>query len=794
MSTTHTPAPTIARELSLPQRGVEAVLKLLGEGNTVPFVARYRKEATGDLDEVQIRAIEERAAYLKDLEDRRATVLESIESQGKLTDALRRKIMGCATKTELEDIYLPYKPRRRTRAQMARERGLEPLAERILSQPGQGDPVAEGRSFIGEEVADVEAALAGARDIVAERVAEHADIRRMARDFFAAESILVSKVIKGKDEGPTPFEQYYDFSEPVAKLPPHRFMAVRRGENEGILRVKLEVEPAMFLPHVERIMGHSPRSPFGAQMGEAIADAWKRLLAPSMETELRVKLKMEADASAVDVFAENLRHLLLAAPLGEKSVVGIDPGIRTGCKCTAVDATGRLLAHTTIYPIGSRGRVDEARRILLDFLRAHRPIAVAVGNGTGGRETERFVREVLKTDDGLKDVIVISVNEAGASVYSASEIARAEFPELDLTIRGAISIARRLQDPLAELVKIDPKSIGVGQYQHDVHPPLMTRKLDEVVESCVNHVGVELNTASAPLLSRVAGIGPKLADNIVHWRDEHGAFQSRKALLKVKGLGAKTFEQAAGFLRVRGSDHPLDASAVHPERYALVERMAKDLGVPLSQMVGRGDVVARIDLKRYVDDEVGMPTLLDILAELKKPGRDPRETFEPPKFREDVQTFEDVKVGMSFEGVVTNVTHFGAFVDIGVHQDGLVHISKLANRFVRDPHEVVKVGDKLNVRVVDIDKDRKRISLTARTDEGKPQQRGEAPRGGDRGGRGGERGGDRRGGQGGRSQSGNRGGDRRGGQGGNRSQGGGRSQGGQSDGFRHNPFADLLKK
>ncbi|MFN3202782.1 MAG: Tex family protein [Bradymonadia bacterium] len=778
-----TPSPfaaAIAQELSLPRRGVEAVLSLLGEGNTVPFVARYRKEATGDLDEVQIRAIEERAGYLKDLADRRKTILDSIESQGKLTDALRARLMKCTTKAELEDIYLPYKPRRRTRAQMARERGLEPLAKQILAQPRGGDPMTDARAFVGDEVPDAEAALAGARDIVAEAVAEHADIRRMARDFFGSEALLVSKAIKGKADGPTPFEQYYDFSEPVAKMPPHRFMAVRRGENEGILRVKLEVEAEHFLPHVYRIMGHDSRSPFGTQMLDAAADAWKRLLAPSMETELRVQLKMTADTSAVDVFAENLKNLLLAAPLGEKSVIGIDPGIRTGCKCAAVDATGRLLAHTTMYPIGGRGRPEEAQRVLLDFLRAHRPLAIAVGNGTGGRETEAFVRRTLKADGAPEGVIVVSVNEAGASVYSASEIARAEFPDLDLTIRGAISIARRLQDPLAELVKIDPKSIGVGQYQHDVHPPLMTRKLGEVVESCVNHVGVELNTASAPLLSHVAGIGPKLADNIVMWRDENGAFPSRKALMKVKGLGAKTFEQAAGFLRVRGSKHPLDASAVHPERYALVERMAADLGVPLSQMVGRTDVVDRLDLKRYVSDSVGMPTLVDILAELKKPGRDPRETFEPPKFREDVQTLDDVKVGMSFEGVVTNVTHFGAFVDIGVHQDGLVHISKLANRFVRDPHEVVKVGDKLNVRVLEIDVARKRISLSARTDEGRPQSRDGGRDGGgrdDRRGGGQRRGGrdDRRGGGRGRD-------DRRGG------------GGGKSSGFKHNPFADLLKK
>ncbi len=574
--------------------------------------------------------------------------------------------------------------------------------------------------------------MAGARDIVAEVVAENAEVRQLVRDTFVKSGVLRTQVAKGKDKERTKFEQYYDFAEPLARMPSHRFLAIRRGEREGVLRVSIDVDADSLSSRVERRVGLNPRSPFAGALEAAIADGYKRLIAPSVENDVRVDLKLKADKEAVEVFASNLQDLLLAAPLGAAPVLGIDPGIRTGCKCAAVDGTGKLLEHATIYP--GRGASDEerAKKTLLELVRRHRPRAVAVGNGTGGRETEAFAKKTLK-EAGLSEVMVVSVSEAGASVYSASDIAREELPDLDLTIRGAVSIARRLQDPLAELVKIDPKAIGVGQYQHDVHQSLLARKLGEVIETCVNRVGVELNTASAPLLAHVAGIGDTLAKRIVAHREENGAFDSRRALKAVKGLGPKAFEQAAGFVRVRGGKHPLDASAVHPERYALVERIAKDLGTALSALVGDAEAAKRIDVRRYVDEGVGEPTLRDIVEELEKPGRDPRAEFEPPRFREDVQELEDLKVGMVLEGVVTNVTNFGAFVDVGVHQDGLVHVSKLADRFVRDPREVVKVGDRLKVKVLEVDLARRRISLSARSDEAPPRP----PRGGGGGGGGG---------------------------------------------------------
>ena len=695
---------------------------------------------------MQISKIQERLGYYAELEDRRATILKTIEEQGKLTDELRAKIEACMQKNALEDLYQPYKPKRRTRAMIAKEKGLEPLADKIWDHaPYEGTD---------EE-------LQGARDILAERIADLADVRGLVRDAFAKKAVVTSEVVTPKPAAPTKYEQYYDFQEPIAEIPSHRFLAIRRGQKEGVLWVRLVVDKAPLVARIAEIVGAGD----DANLHLAVEDAYKRLLAPSCEIDVNVEKKLEADRQAVEVFAENLRHLLLAAPLGEKKVLAIDPGIRTGCKVAMLDATGKFLVNTVIYPMQ---RTAEAQETLAKIVEHFHPEAVAVGNGTAGRETEAFVRDVLKLI-GAKDVMVVSVSESGASVYSASETARAEFPDLDLTVRGAISIGRRLQDPLAELVKIEPKAIGVGQYQHDVHQPLLDAKLDEVVVSCVNRVGVELNTASAPLLTRVSGVGPSLAKRIVAWRDENGAFKSRRDLLKVTGLGAKAFEQCAGFLRIRGAANPLDASAVHPERYALVETMAADLGVGVGELVGNAQLADKIDVRRYITNDVGEPTLKDIVSELKKPGRDPRAVFEKPAFRDDVTTIDDVQEGMTLEGVVTNVAAFGAFVDIGVHQDGLVHVSELADRFIRDPNEVVKVGDKIKVKVIGVDKARQRISLSART-----QPRPVAGVGG-----GGARGGGHGGGGRGSSSSGPK---RVGGEHGGRS---------FSSGFCCNPFANL---
>ena len=738
--------PRLSAELGIPGGQIAAVAKLLGEGNTIPVIARYRKEVHGNLDEVQISKIQERLGYYAELEDRRATILKTIEEQGKLTDELRAKIEACMQKNALEDLYQPYKPKRRTRAMIAKEKGLEPLADKIWDHaPYEGTD---------EE-------LQGARDILAERIADLADVRGLVRDAFAKKAVVTSEVVTPKPAAPTKYEQYYDFQEPIAEIPSHRFLAIRRGQKEGVLWVRLVVDKAPLVARIAEIVGAGD----DANLHLAVEDAYKRLLAPSCEIDVNVEKKLEADRQAVEVFAENLRHLLLAAPLGEKKVLAIDPGIRTGCKVAMLDATGKFLVNTVIYPMQ---RTAEAQETLAKIVEHFHPEAVAVGNGTAGRETEAFVRDVLKLI-GAKDVMVVSVSESGASVYSASETARAEFPDLDLTVRGAISIGRRLQDPLAELVKIEPKAIGVGQYQHDVHQPLLDAKLDEVVVSCVNRVGVELNTASAPLLTRVSGVGPSLAKRIVAWRDENGAFKSRRDLLKVTGLGAKAFEQCAGFLRIRGAANPLDASAVHPERYALVETMAADLGVGVGELVGNAQLADKIDVRRYITNDVGEPTLKDIVSELKKPGRDPRAVFEKPAFRDDVTTIDDVQEGMTLEGIVTNVAAFGAFVDIGVHQDGLVHVSELADRFIRDPNEVVKVGDKIKVKVIGVDKARQRISLSART-----QPRPVAGVGG-----GGARGGGHGGGGRGSSSSGPK---RVGGEHGGRS---------FSSGFCCNPFANL---
>lgn len=715
LATRFNPIPLIAEELGISERNVAACAALLAEGSTVPFIARYRKEATGGLDEVQIRDIEERRTYLTELDERRQSILASVREQGKLTPELEQRLLGCTTKATLEDLYLPFKPKRRTRATIAKEKGLEPLARLILQQPTKGSVSEQAQGFIDLEkgVEDVEAAIAGARDIIAELAAEDADLRASARETFAKDGTLVSERVVDKTQEPTKFEQYYEFNEAVASIPSHRFLALRRGEREGVLKVGIDVDAERVLPRMRQKYAMNPASPFAKPLEEALVDGYHRLLAPSVETDVRVDLKLRSDREAVDVFANNLRNLLLAAPLGDKSVVGIDPGLRTGCKCVALSATGKFLENITIYLSQGEAAQGRAQKELVAFMQRHTPRCIAIGNGTGGRETEAFVRRVV-TEAGQEGVIVVAVNESGASVYSASDIARDEFPELDVTVRGAISIGRRLQDPLAELVKIDPKAIGVGQYQHDVHQPMLARKLDEVVESCVNHVGVEVNTASAPLLARVAGIGPALAKKIVAYREEHGAYKGRLALRQVPGMGPRSFEQAAGFLRVRDGEHPLDASAVHPERYELVAHIARDLNVDVAALVGNTALAQNIDIPRYVDDTVGEPTLRDIVAELQKPGRDPRAEFTPPKFRDDVFEMSHLKPGMEFDGVVTNVTAFGAFVDVGVHQDGLVHISQLADRFVKDPNEVVKVGDKLKVRVLEVDLPRKRISLTAR--------------------------------------------------------------------------------
>lgn len=732
--------PRLVDELQITPRQIMSVANLLGEGNTVPFIARYRKEVHGNLDEVQILKIQERLAYCRELEERRTVILASIEAQGKLTDALKKRVLECFTKTALEDLYLPYKPKRRTRAMIARERGLEPLAEVILAQALDQQPEELALAYIDAEkgVADVAAALAGARDIVAEVISENADIRGMVRQTIAIEGIVVSEVVDPKPTEPTKFEQYYSYQEKVSEIPSHRWLAIRRGQSENILKVRITCDAEPILERIATMMNLVPASPGALLLREAVEDSYKRLIQPSVEIDVSVDTKMKSDRAAVEIFAQNLRNLLLQSPLGEKRIIGIDPGLRTGCKCVALDATGKFLDTCTFYLVKGERSAIEAKVELCKLIAKHKPEAIAVGNGTGGRETEAFVRGVLK-EANFKDIMVVSVNEAGASVYSASEVARDEFPDLDLTIRGAISIGRRLQDPLAELVKIDPKSIGVGQYQHDVHQPLLGSKLDEVVVSCVNHVGVELNTASAPLLTRVSGIGTTLAKKLVAYRNEHGAFTNRKELNKVPGLGPKTFEQAAGFLRIRDGQHPLDASAVHPERYKLVEQMANDLGVDLAALMGNNLLIAKIDVSRYISESVGEPTLRDIIAELQKPGRDPRATFEKPAFRDDVTEIEHVKEGMVLEGIVTNVTAFGAFVDIGVHQDGLVHVSALSNRFIKDPSEVVKAGDRLKVRVISVDAARKRISLSAKSEApnvAKPHSAAprEAPRGRDGGG------------------------------------------------------------
>ncbi len=696
---------------------VTNTVTLLQDGSTVPFIARYRKELTGELDEVQIRTIEERLAYFTELAARRATILSSIEEQGKLTPELKLRIESTRQKTELEDLYLPFKPKRRTKATIARERGLEPLADLMAEQNlTSGTALDAAIPFVdaAKDVPTAEAAIEGAGHILAERLADDADCRAMVRRLTWQQGIMSTRVLPDKKEHVTKFEMYYDYQESLKEIPSHRMLAMRRGEKEEVLRLVLQAPQAEIMAGLKHhlIKRDSIFKPWLESVAE---DAYKRLIATSIEVELRLQSKEQADEAAIAVFAKNLKNLLLAPPAGGKRVLGIDPGLRTGSKLAAVDETGRFLEHATIYPHTGAGRVGQAREDLLRLLHNHKIEMIAIGNGTAGREMELFAKETMA--GAGKNLPVVMVSEAGASVYSASDIAREEFPELDLTVRGAISIARRLQDPLAELVKVDPKSIGVGQYQHDVNQAMLKKSLDDVVESGVNYVGVDLNTASWALLSYVAGVGPSLGKAIFRYREENGPFSSRKGLMKVPRFGAKSFEQSAGFMRIRGGKHPLDNSAVHPERYPLVELIAKDLDVSLEELVRRPELAERIDLEHYVSAEVGLPTLRDILEELKKPGRDPRQQFKTADFRDDIREISDLQDGMILQGVVTNVTAFGAFVDIGVHQDGLVHVSHLANRFVKDPNDAVQVGQLVKVKVLSADSQRKRIALSIKEAE-----------------------------------------------------------------------------
>jgi uncharacterized protein len=708
----------LVEETSLHITQVSATVALLKEGATVPFIARYRKEATGELDEVQIRLIQERLEYHTALNERRETILKSIEEQGKLNAELRQKIEATRQKTELEDLYLPFKPKRRTKASIAKERGLEPLAEQLLAARGNGESALQlAGAFINpeKEVVTAEEAVIGAGHILAEQVADIAEARALVRDLTWQQGLFCSQPARGKEETVSKYEMYYDFSEPIRQIPSHRMLAMRRGEKEEVLRLRIEAPEEEILGRLSALFIPA-ESRFAELLREIIADAYKRLLTTSIDLDLRLQAKKAADDEAIRVFAENLRNLLLAAPAGSHRVLGVDPGLRTGSKLAAVDATGRFLEHVTIYPhAGGGGKVEAAKRELLRLIETHAIEMVAVGNGTAGREMDQFVRLCLK-EAGLK-LQVVMVSEAGASVYSASDIAREEFPDLDLTVRGAISIARRLQDPLAELVKVDPKSIGVGQYQHDVSQTALKKSLDDVVESCVNYVGVNLNTASWALISFVSGISEALAKAIVLHRDTEGAFVRRDQLLKVARFGKKAYEQAAGFMRIRNAEQPLDNTAVHPERYRLVGKMAADLGVSVPALITQPALLDKIRLEQYLGPDIGLPTLRDIVSELKKPGRDPRESFVTTSFREDVMEVKDLKQGMTLNGIVTNVAAFGAFVDIGVHQDGLVHISQLADRFVKDPNQVVKVGQQVQVRVVSIDLQRKRIGLTMRRGE-----------------------------------------------------------------------------
>ena len=734
----------IASELGVQVGQVTAAVDLLGEGATVPFIARYRKEKTGGLDDTQLRKLEERLGYLRELEDRRATVLKSIEEQGKLTPELARSINGAETKVELEDLYAPYRPKRRTKAQIAREAGLEPLSETLLKNPAL-DPAAEAAKYVAADkgVADAKAALDGARHILIERIAEAPTVVGTLREWEWGEGVLTSKIQKGKQEEGAKFSDYFDFGQRIQDMPSHRALAMLRGRNEGVLSLDLDVAHEEGKPHPAELKIRSAFNiaergrPADGWLAETVRLAWKARLAPSLENDLLARLKERADAEATAVFSQNLKDLLLAAPAGPRVTMGLDPGLRTGVKVAIVDATGKLVETATIYPHEPKRDWVGALTTLASLCAKHKVDLVSVGNGTGSRETDKLVAELIAKMPQLK-LTKVMVSEAGASVYSASELAANEFPNLDVSLRGAVSIARRLQDPLAELVKIEPKAIGVGQYQHDVDQAGLARSLDAVVEDCVNRVGVDVNTASAPLLARVSGLGQTLAANIVAYRDENGAFKTRTALKKVPRLGPKAFEQAAGFLRIMNGKNPLDASAVHPEAYPIVERIAETTQRQLKALIGDAAFLKTLKPAAFADATFGIPTVTDIIAELEKPGRDPRPEFKTATFKEGIEKISDLKAGMQLEGVVTNVTAFGAFVDVGVHQDGLVHISELSDKFVKDPREVVKAGDIVKVRVKDVDVARKRIALTMKSgaiDRGAgprqssppPPQRGSAP-------------------------------------------------------------------
>jgi len=712
---------TIAAELGVAQNQVQAVEALLAEGATVPFIARYRKEMTGSLDEVAITTVRDRLVHMAELDKRREAILKSLEERGLLTDELKAAVAGAQTMSALEDIYLPFRPKRRTRATIAREKGLEPLAKTLFAQDASIDPLKEAAAFVNQElgVASVEDALAGARDIIAEWVNEGAETRQMMRDLFAHEGLFQSKVAKDKEKEGAKYQDYFDWQEPVTKAAGHRVLAMLRGEAEGFLKLSIrpDEERALSLLDERYVKGESPAS---QQVSGAVRDGYARLLAPSIETDMRREAKERADDEAIRVFTRNLRECLMASPLGQKAVLALDPGYRTGCKVVCLDRQGKLLYHTTVFLTQSDKLAAEGGKTLLDLVQRFSIEAIAIGNGTASRETEAAVRAL----DLPKSIPVVLVNESGASVYSASEVAREEFPDQDVTVRGSVSIGRRLMDPLAELVKIDPKSIGVGQYQHDVEPAKLKNSLDDVVMSCVNGVGVEVNTASKELLTYVSGLGPALAKNIIAYRNEKGPFKSRQELRNVPRLGPKAFEQSAGFLRIRDAENPLDRSAVHPESYAIVDRMAADLGCSVADLIRSRELCGKIDLNKYVSETVGLPTLTDILGELAKPGRDPRVQFEVFAFAEGVDNIDDLEPGMKLPGIVTNVTNFGAFVDIGVHQDGLVHVSQLSDYFVRTPTDVVKVQQRVTVTVLEVDKERHRISLSMRQDPQAAKQPG----------------------------------------------------------------------
>ncbi|MDG5815000.1 Tex family protein [Chitinispirillales bacterium ANBcel5] len=710
-------AEQLINEFTLKPFQVQNTLELFNEGATVPFIARYRKERTGSLDEIQIRDLQHRYNYYKELDERREVILESIKSQEKLTPELEAKIQKTLSKTELEDLYLPYKPKRTTRATKARDAGLEPLAEWILELTcPHCDAMVKAEEFINEEkgIDTAQKAVKGACDILAEVLSDNADVRKWMRELAADQGVIISKVKKEFEEQKTKFEMYYDFKEKVSSLPSHRILAMLRGEREKVLRLSLEIPQETAVQYLNSKLIENPESATVDLLQKVVLDSYDRLLLPATETEIRKEIRDRAEAEAFKVFGDNLEALLLSPPAGRKPVIGIDPGFRTGCKVAVVDDTGKFIENHTIYPNEPQKETEKSAAVIAKLIQTYNIELIAIGNGTASRETDQFVRSVIK-DMPTKPASVI-VNEAGASVYSASDVAIKEFPELDLTVRGAISIARRLQDPLSELVKIDPKSIGVGQYQHDVNQSKLKESLDEVVESCVNRVGVDVNLASDELLKYVSGLNRLIASNIVKYRNEKGAFSSRKELLKVPGLGEKKFQLSAGFLRIAGSKNPLDNSAVHPERYELVKQMASQLNTTINELIGNSTLLKSINKKEFVTEEVGLPTIDDILSELEKPGRDPRQEFQYARFKDEVNEIKDLEEGMLLEGTVTNVTNFGAFVDIGVHQDGLVHISEMSNSFVSDPKDVVKVGQVVKVRVAKVDAELKRISLSMKLD------------------------------------------------------------------------------